>query len=69
MEQWLIHSNVINYVQHDKHPKNFHIMSVRPTNKNYNKVKSRKNEKERPISDIDFRDISDRAKRGICRQV
>ena len=27
MEQWSILSNVINYVQYDKHPKNFHSMS------------------------------------------
>ena len=33
MEQWSILSNVINYVQYDKHPKNFHSMSVRPVNK------------------------------------
>ena len=33
MEQWSILSNVINYVQYDKHPKNFHTMSVRPINK------------------------------------
>ena len=33
MEQWLILSNVIHYVQYDKHPKSFHNMSVRPVNK------------------------------------
>ena len=33
MEQWSILSNVINNVQYDKHPKNLHTMSVRPTNK------------------------------------
>ena len=26
MEQWLILSNVINYVQHSKNPRNFHFM-------------------------------------------
>ena len=30
MEKWLILSNVINYVQYDKHPTSFHNMSVRP---------------------------------------
>ena len=40
MEQWPILSNVINYVQYDKHPKNFHSMSVRPINKMKNKIKS-----------------------------
>ena len=41
-------------------PKNFHSMSVRPVNKMKDKIKSRKDEKERPISEIDFRDASDR---------
>ena len=27
MEQWLILSNIINYVQYSKNPKNFHSMS------------------------------------------
>ena len=62
MEQWSILSNVINYVQYDKNPKHFHTMSVRPVNKTKNKIKSRKGEKERPISKIDFRNTSDRLK-------
>ena len=62
MEQWLILSNVINYVQYNKHPKNFHIMSVRPANKMRNKIKSRKVKEKRPISEIDFRKTSDRLK-------
>ena len=35
-------------------------MSVRPVNKMKDKIKSRKDEKERPISEIDYRDASDR---------
>ena len=62
MEQWSILSNVINYVQYDNNPKNIHSMSVRSINKMKNKIKSRKDEKERPISEIDFRDTSDRLK-------
>ena len=34
MEQWSILSNVINYVQYSKNPKNFHAMSIKPINKN-----------------------------------
>ena len=41
MEQWSILSNVINYVQYDKHPKNFHDTSVRPINKMKNKTKGK----------------------------
>ena len=33
MEQWSIISNVINYVQYSKNAKNFHAMSIKPTNK------------------------------------
>ena len=34
MEQWSILSNVINYVQYSKNPKNFHAMLIKPINKN-----------------------------------
>ena len=37
-------------------------MSVRPVNKMKNKIKSKKDKKERPISEIDFRNTSDRLK-------
>ena len=33
MEQWLILSNVVNFVQYDKHPKNFHNLNIRTVNK------------------------------------
>ena len=45
MEQWPIHSNVINYVQYNKSPKNFHAMSVKPINKN--KVNVGRKEKDK----------------------
>ena len=62
MEQWSIPSNTINYVQYNKHTKNFYSTSVRPINKTKNKIKSGKDEKERPISKINFRDTSNRLK-------
>ena len=55
VEQWSILSNVINYVQYDKHSKNFHTVPARHINKTRNKTNSKKNDKERPISEIDFR--------------
>ena len=58
MEQWSILCNVINYIQYDKHPKNFHSMAVSPINKMKDKIKGRKEGKERPISEIDLRDVS-----------
>ena len=33
MEHWAILSNIINYVQYNKNPKNFHTMSIKPINK------------------------------------
>ena len=39
IEQWSILSNVINYLQYDKHPKNYHSMSVRPLNKMKTRLK------------------------------
>ena len=62
MEQWSILSNLINYVQYDKQPKDFHTMSVTPVNKMKNKTKSKMDEEERPISEIDFRNTSDKLK-------
>ena len=28
MEQWSILSNMLNYIQYDKHPKNFHTLGI-----------------------------------------
>ena len=33
MEQWSILSNVINYIQYDKHPKNYHSLNISTVNK------------------------------------
>ena len=34
LEQWQILSNIINYVQYSKNPKNFHSMTVKPAKLN-----------------------------------
>ena len=33
MEQWSILSNIVNYIQHDRHPKNFYNLNIRAVNK------------------------------------
>ena len=33
MEQWSILSNILSYIQYDKHPKNYHSLSVSAVNK------------------------------------
>ena len=32
MEQWSIFSNIINYIQYSKNPKDFYTMTIRPIN-------------------------------------
>ena len=61
MEQWLILSNMVNYVQNDKHPKNFqhlNITTVKKIKKNLSKE-----EKAKHILDLDFGDIPEKLKR------
>ena len=60
MEQWSILSNVINYVQYSKNPKNFHTMSIKPINKNKVNVGSRKEDKDRFIPQVSLVNTSDR---------
>ena len=60
MEQWSILSNVINYVQYSKSPKNFHAMSVKSTNKNKINIGRKQGERDRPTSEVSLVDTSDR---------
>ena len=59
MEQWPILSNVINYVQYSKNPKNFHAMSVKHINKNTINIGRKQGEKDRSKSEISLIDISE----------
>ena len=45
MEQWSILSNLINYVQYGMNPKDFHAMSIKPTNTNKINVGGKEGEK------------------------
>ena len=62
MEQWSILSNVLNYMQYSKNPKNFYSMIVEPVNSN----RIVKEMKGRNIYDsllkVDLVDASDRSK-------
>ena len=51
MEQWSILSNVLNYKQHDKHPKNYHSLITNAVNKYKNIFDTGK---ERDIVELDF---------------
>ena len=43
MEQWSVLSNMLNYIQYDKHPKNFHNLGISAVNicKNHSEVKDK----------------------------
>ena len=62
MEQWSILSNIINYMQYHKNPKNFHSMIIKLVNTNrINKEIKGKNKNESLLR-VNLRDISDRSK-------
>ena len=51
MEQWSILSNVLNYVQHDKHYTINHTLDIKTVNKCKNKLDTKK--EEEPV-ELDF---------------
>ena len=51
MEQWLILSNVLNYIQYVKHPKTYHNLSIKAVNKYKNSLGI---SQERDILELDF---------------
>ena len=61
MEQWSILSNVINYMQYNKNPPNFHPMIIKPVNTNgINKEIKGKNQNESLLR-VKLADVSDRS--------
>ena len=62
MEEWSILSNVVNYVQYDKHPKNFHNLNISDVNTKKYKRNASKEEEERYVLDLDFGDTSEKLK-------
>ena len=53
MEQWSIMSNTLNYIQYDRHPKNYHSLSIGTVNK-YRKAPYTKEEEEKDGLELDF---------------
>ena len=64
MEQWLILSNVVYYVQYKRHPKNFYNLDIRAGYQKRHK-KFYNKEEERQILDLDFGDTPEKLKRVI----
>ena len=62
MEQWSILSNIINYVQYSKTPKNFHYVIIKPVNNSrFNKGTKNENIDESSLR-VDFANISDESR-------
>ena len=57
MEQWSILNNTLNYIQYDRHPKNYHSLSISAVNK-FRKTPCTK-EEERDMLEIDFDHMPD----------
>ena len=51
MEQWSILSNTLNYIQYDRHPKNYHSLGISTVNKCKNSLDTKE---ERDIIELDF---------------
>ena len=51
MEQWSIVSNMLNYIQYDRHPKNHHSLGISTVNKYRNSLDAKE---ERDIIELDF---------------
>ena len=62
MEQWSVLSNVVNYIQHDRHPKNFHNLNISTVNKKKYKRKSNIEETEGQVLELDFGDTPEKLK-------
>ena len=56
MEQWSILSDAVNYVQYNKHPKNFHSLNVSAMNKEKYKRNLKSEREESQKLDLDFGD-------------
>ena len=62
MEQWSILSNVINYVQYNKNPKNFHSMTIKSVNTNRINKEMKGRSKIESLLRVNLADISDMSK-------
>ena len=58
MEQWSILSNTLNYIQYERHPKNYHNLSISAINK-YRKALCTKEEEEKDMLELDFGQMPD----------
>ena len=56
MEQWSILSNMVNYIQYNRHPQKFYNLNIRAVNKKkYKKIMYRR--RGRQMLELDFADM------------
>ena len=58
MEQWSILSNIVNYIQYDRHPKNFYNPNIKAVNKKYKRRFDKEEEKQ--MLELDFGDMPEK---------
>ena len=63
MEQWSILSNVVNYVQCDRHPKNFYNLDIKALDQKKIHKKIHDQEEEGQMLDLDFVDTAEKFER------
>ena len=63
MEQLSVLSNVVNYIQYDKSPRDFYNLDIKVIDqKNHSKIYDRLTGEDRQVIEIDFGDILDKLK-------
>ena len=61
MEKWSILSNIVNYVQYDRDPKDFYDLDIKAIDKkNQRKIYDRLKEEYRQVLELDFGNIPDK---------
>ena len=61
MEQWSILGNVVNYIQYNRHPKDFYNLDIKTVNQRSHKKRHNK-EEERQMLELDFGDTPEKLK-------
>ena len=63
MEQWLILTNVVNYVQYNRNPTDFYDLDIKAIDqKSHRKIYDRLKEEDRQVLELDFGDSPDKLK-------
>ena len=64
MEQWSILCNVFNYVQYDRHPRNFYNLDIKTIDqKSHRKIYDRFMEEDRQILELDLGNTPEKLRR------